>query len=173
MAEETRSTSSGGDLFRREALEHRARQKGPGDVVRVAAPWVTVAFYSLLVLFAAAVVAGTVVEIDRYAQGITANSPDGRLVVLLPATQAPDVPEGARVEIGAATGEVVSADGTVLTQIQVWNRFGVEVQVPSVVAVTTVEGVSGGGSARVLIERQPVIVALIPGLQSLFGDSDA
>ncbi len=159
-------------LFRREALEHRARQRGPGDVVRVAPGWTTGAFYLLLLLFAAAVVAGVLVEIDRYAMGPTALDGQGRVLVLLPAALAPHVPRGRPVELGGRTARVVSSTETVLEPSEVEARYRVEVTAPSVAVLTSAEGSTGDAVARVLVEREPVLVSLIPGLDALLGNED-
>ena len=170
MADQQTSRSEG--LFRPEALEHRARQRGPGDVIRVAPWWATAAFYGLLALFLAGFVAGLVIEIDRYAAGPTATDDEGRLVVLLPAGLAPDVAPGRPVEIGRITAEVVSFEDPVLYPPDVAERFGIQVAGPSVAVVTSSDD-DGGGIARVFIEREPAIVALIPGLKAIFGSEDA
>jgi len=44
-------------LFREEALDYVARQSGPGDVVRVSAPWMDAAYWIFLVLVAVGVIA--------------------------------------------------------------------------------------------------------------------
>lgn len=64
MSTEQRPEGEPSGIFRPEALEHRARQRGPGDVVRVAPRWVGVAFYLLIGLFVVAVIAGLTIEID-------------------------------------------------------------------------------------------------------------
>ncbi len=159
-------------IFRPEALRHHARTRGPGDVIRVAPRWTSAAFYVLIGLFAAALVASILIDIDRYAPGTTAVDDRGRLVVLLPAALAPEVPVGRPVDLGDGRAEVVASDGTVLSPGEVGELFNVDVAAPSVVVVTSAEGTEPGGVARVLIEREPIVVALIPGLDALFGDDD-
>lgn len=173
MTADPQSPGRPADLFRAEALEHRARLRGPGDVVRVAPRWTTVAFYALVGLFGAALVAGLTVEIDRYARGTSAVDDAGRLVVLVPAAVAPDVARGRPVHLSTGTARVVEAGETVLSPAEVGRRFGVDVAVPSVAVVTSSDAEAGGGTARVLIDRDPLIVALIPGLKALFGDERA
>jgi len=157
-------------IFRPEALEHRDRQETAGSVVRLAPRWTTAAFYALVVLFVAGVVAASMMEIDRFATGTTAVDGD-RVVVLLPASLAPDVSAGNRVELGGDVARVQSFGNEVLYPADVRERYGVEVAVPSVAVVTTAE--AGGTTveaARVLVESDPVLVALIPGLEAIFGD---
>lgn len=173
MPTDPQPTTQEPSLFRREALEHRARQRGPGEVVRVAPRWTTTAFYALIVVFVAALVAGATIEIDRFARGTAATDERGRVVILVPAAQGPDVPRGAYVQIGDDDAEVVATEDEVLYPTEVRERFGVDVVAPSVVVVTSGQASATGGVARVKIEREPVIVALVPGLKSLFGTEDA
>lgn len=161
-------------IFRPEALEHRASQRGPGDVVRVAPRWTSWAFYGLIALFVSSLVAASLIEIDRYATGTTTTDPQGRVVVLLPASLAADVAQGRPVDLGAETARVVSTGNRVLYPTDVRRIYGLDVSVPSVEVVTSAGGSdSTPGSARVLVESSPVIVALVPGLKALFGDEDA
>jgi DNA-binding transcriptional LysR family regulator len=156
-------------IFRPEALEHRDRQQTAGSVVRLAPRWTTGAFYALVILFLAGVVAASVIEIDRFATGTTAVE-GGRVVVLLPASLAPDVSAGNRVELGAEVAQVDSFGNEVLYPPDVRARYGVEVAVPSVAVVTTAAAAGTPvETARVLVESDPVLVALIPGLEAIFG----
>lgn len=161
-------------MFRSEALRHRARMRGPGEVVRIAPTWTSWAFYALLGLVAATLVAGSLIEIDRYATGITATDHEGRLIVLVPATVASQVAPGRPVELGRTTAEVVSSDGAVLSPSEVKERYGVDVAVSSVALMTSgTEAGAALGPARVLVGSEPVILALIPGLDALLGGDDA
>jgi hypothetical protein len=75
------------------------------------------------------------------------------------------------VELGAELARVESFGNEVLYPPDVRERYGVEVAVPSVAVVTT--AAAGGPiveAARVLVESDPVLVALIPGLEAIFGD---
>ena len=169
MAADPQPTTQPEGLFRPEAVAHRARKRGEGDVIRVAPRWTSVAFYGLVALFVAAVVAGLVIEVDRSAQGPTVVDDEGRLVVLLPAALAPDVDPGSPVAVGGSDAEVLSSGDEVLYPEDVRARFGVDVAAPSVVVVTSAP-TDAIGVARVLIEREPALVALIPGLKAIFGD---
>ncbi len=53
-----------GDLFREEALEHHARHRGPGDVLRLAPRWANRLYWLLLVLVAVGLAATWFVRID-------------------------------------------------------------------------------------------------------------
>jgi hypothetical protein len=44
-------------LFREEALDYVARQSGPGEVVRVSAPWMDAAYWAFLALVVAGAIA--------------------------------------------------------------------------------------------------------------------
>ena len=158
-------------IFRPEALEHRARQRGPGDVIRVAPRWVGIAFYLLVGLFVVALVVGLSIEIDRYARGQTASDARGRVVVLVPAALAPEVAPGSRVEIGDDRAEVISVGERILYPPEIRETYGLEVLAPSIAVVTSAQAASApSGTARVLIEREPALIALVPGLAALFGD---
>jgi hypothetical protein len=61
-------------LFREEALEYRARQRGPGGLVRLSARWLEWAYWGLMVLIAAGLGASLLVRVG----------PDPLLVVLVP-----------------------------------------------------------------------------------------
>lgn len=50
-------------LFREEAVEYQARQRGPGELVRLSAAWLEWAYWGLLALVAAGLVAGLVVRV--------------------------------------------------------------------------------------------------------------
>lgn len=160
-------------VFRAEALAHRNRSERPGDVIRLSPSWTNWAFYLIICLFIAGLVAASFIRIDRFAPGATAVE-RGRTVVLVPAVLAPDIAIGNLVEIGSESGEVVSFEGTVLYPPEVKRRFGVDVAVPSVVVVTSASADRvAAGTARVLVESRPILVALVPGLSALFGGDDA
>lgn len=156
-------------IFRREALEQRGRRRAEGNVVRVAPRWTTGAFYLLLALVAVGITAASVVRVDRYASGPTAVD-DGRVIVLLPASLAPHVDVGRPVDLNGASERVVAFREDIVYPAEARERYGVEVSVPSVAVVTSaVASSSGDGAGRVLVESEPAIVALIPGLDALFG----
>lgn len=158
-------------VFRSEAIGARDRRSGPGDVLRVAPGWTTWGFYALLVLVAAAIVAASVVKIDRYARGPTAIAGDGQVVVLLPVTFAPNVAEGSRVHLDDATAEVVRTSDVVLSPSQVRQRYSVDVTTPSVTVATSATDTEPGSVARVLVRSGSLIVQFVPGLESLLGRS--
>ena len=158
--------------FRTEAIAHRGRRQGPGELIRLSPGWTNWVFASIIALFVVGVVTASVVEIDRFARGPAVADGAGRVVVLVPAALAPDVAEGNLVELGNEKARVVSFEDLVLYPSEVLERFGVDVSVPSVVVVTSARAEGDAGSARVLIESEPLIVALVPGLSALFGDAD-
>lgn len=157
-------------IFRPEALEHRRRPEEAGDLVKLGPRWTTGAFWLLLILFAAGLVAATQIRIDRYATGATA-SKDGRVVVLLPAALAPEVAPGRPVDLGRTTAEVVSS-GEVLDPSEINDRYGIEAAAPSIPLITSAPAGDERGSARVLVESENLLVALVPGLKVLSGSND-
>jgi hypothetical protein len=50
-------------LFREEAVEYQARQRGPGELVRLSAAWLDWSYRGFLALVAAGLVAGLVVRV--------------------------------------------------------------------------------------------------------------
>jgi hypothetical protein len=161
-------------IFRSEALEHRERGEAQGRVARIGPRWTGWAFWALLVLVTVGVIAATQIHLDRYARGPTATDAAGRVVVLVPAALAPDVTPGRPVDLGSSSAKVVSSTQSVLYPPEIESRYGIEVAVPSIAVVTSATATEGtSGSGRVLVESEPVIVALVPGLEALFGDDGA
>jgi hypothetical protein len=50
-------------LFREEAVDHQARQRGPGEPLRLATAWLEWSFWGLLALVAAGMVAGFAIRV--------------------------------------------------------------------------------------------------------------
>ena len=50
-------------LFREEAVEYQARQRGPGELVRLSSAWMDWSYWGLLALVAGGIVAGLVVRV--------------------------------------------------------------------------------------------------------------
>jgi hypothetical protein len=166
--------TTGSDIFRTEALEHKQRPEEHGGLVRLGPQWTTWAFWGLLALVAVGLIAAAQVHIDRFARGATASDDKGRVVVLVPAALAPEVAAGRPVDLGTTKATVVSSGRSVLYPAEVKDRYGIDVAVPSVPVVTSATaGGDTAGTARVLVESEPLIVALVPGLKALFGDDDA
>jgi hypothetical protein len=162
-----------GSIFRPEAVAHSRRQSGPGDVLRAAPRWTSWFFYVLLGLVLAALVASSLITVDRYARGPVAVDQEGRVVVLLPVSAAPRITAGNRVEVGGRTAEVVSARDSVLDPSEVENRYSIEVAVPSVAVITSSSEAEVGEVARVLVQSDPAIIQFVPGLDRLFGGDGA
>lgn len=157
-------------LFRAEALEHQRQAQGPGAPLRIAPSWINWAFYGLIALLIASITAGSIIRVERYANGIPASDSEGRVVVLIPAALASEVAAGNPVEIGGASTEVISSGNSVLYPPEARRRYDVSTTTPSLV-VTTAARTQGATaeSARVLLGSDPAIVALIPGLKGLLG----
>ena len=165
--------SDGSPLFRPEALEHRARAQTEGDVVRWGPRWTGWAFWLLLALVVVAVVAGSTIRIPRYAGGPTIQSPDGRLAIVVPEALAGEIAPGDRVELGNTSAEVTSLSARPLDPAEIERRTALKVGTPSVIVATSAAGnTPDPGLGRVRVGTDPVIVALIPGLGSLFGAAD-
>src|SRR5688572_5634301 len=143
-------------MFRAEAVQDRGRLQAHGDIARIGPTWTTWAFWGLLGAVVVAVVVASTVEIARYAPGTVAADDQGRVVVLVPALLAPEIQPGDRADLPGGEAEVVATSDTALSQDEVRDRYGVEVAVPSV-AVTTSGSGGSGGTARILVETEPVI----------------
>jgi len=91
------------DLFRREALEYRIRQRGPGPVLRIGTPWVRWLYWLVLALAAAGLTLSLVVPVERTASGPALIDPrEGTFVAVLPAVAGSDLPgdRPLRLEVG-------------------------------------------------------------------------
>ena len=160
-------------MFRPEALEHRAKTQVAGDVVRAGPRWAERAFWLLLALVVAALVAGTLIRIDRYVTAPSTVGAYGRVRLLVPATAARSLEPGSTVDVGGTRAEVRSISPQELDPAQVKERFGLDVAVPSVAVTTTLTGGNAAvGTGRVSTGSQPVITALVPGLDALLGGDD-
>jgi hypothetical protein len=95
------------DLFRREALEYSSRQRGPGAVLQVGAPWLRWLYGVVLVLMVAGAVLSFVVRIEQTTSGPALLDPEARtFVAVLPAAAGSDLSTGrpVRLEIDGPTG---------------------------------------------------------------------
>lgn len=160
-------------IFRPEALEHRTRGPRQGGVIRLAPRWTGWAFWALIALVVTALGVASQIEIERYASGTTTVDRHGQIVVLVPAALAPQVAPGRLVDLGTSTAEVVSSGDTILYPAEMKERYGIDVAVPSVALVTSATAADETDeAARVLVESEPLIVALVPGLKALVGAGD-
>jgi hypothetical protein len=83
------------DLFRREALEFRSRQQGPGAVLRATAAWVRWLYWIVLVLLVAGLALMFFVRMDRSTSGPALVNPQTRtFVAVLPAVANSDLQSG-------------------------------------------------------------------------------
>jgi hypothetical protein len=102
-------------LFRREALEFRARnQAATVGVVRLGARWLRLSYGVTLLLVVLAVAVGFVVRTDETATGpAVVNTRTGTFAALLPAAISGDLPSARRLSLQ------VAASGTTLTAVRV------------------------------------------------------
>lgn len=165
-------------LFRQEALEHQRRRAAPADLVRLAS-WPKKGFWVVLLCIVAVVVAASVARVERVALAL-ALVEDGKITALLPEGQ------GAPPETGSRAAFLAGDRGReVDVRIE-----SVEVSVPADEAREAFPGLAlaingpvtilrtGGvdtsddfGQLRVKTGSEPVIVAFVPGLRELFGES--
>ena len=105
--EKKRGQTSGGEIFRQEAIAHMVRRGHEGDVVRVNPAWVSGAYWIVLLVLLAGGVFGYFVHIHQYSEGPSVVRVTGR-------------------------SEVISYDGGTVTSVEVVN--GQEVKAGQVLA---------------------------------------
>lgn len=165
-------TEGTGTLFRTEALEEQARSSEPAGLVALDPGWASWAFYGLVIGVLALITAASIIRIERTVTGLAAQDPSGRVIIVVPASNAVDIVPGDRV-IGLQA-VVDDVGDRILSPSQVRDRYGIDVTVASV-AVAATSGAPQAPSGPVTIDTgaERLIVALIPGLQALFGEERA
>ena len=167
-------------LFRQEAVEFQKRRASPADLVRLSLTWPKTGFWLVLLCIVALVVAASVTRVERVALALALVEDDGTVTALLPEGQ------GAAPETGSAAA-YLPANGGREVDVRVES---VEESVPADEAreqfpglalaiagpVTILRASAAGepgdfGQLRVRTGSEPVIVAFVPGLRELFGES--
>ncbi|HZC29564.1 MAG TPA: hypothetical protein VE269_07460 [Gaiellaceae bacterium] len=88
------------NIFREEALAELRSRGGPGDVLRVAPPWLVLSFALLLVLVAAGAAALFAIHVREDAHGTALLGSDGRSIrVVLPLAFRGDVRRGTTMHL--------------------------------------------------------------------------
>ncbi|MFN0246888.1 MAG: biotin/lipoyl-binding protein, partial [Kofleriaceae bacterium] len=80
--ERRRGETSGGEIFRQEAIAHMVKRGHEGDVVRVNPAWVSGAYWIVLLVLVAASVFGYFVHIHQYSQGPSVVRVTGRSEII-------------------------------------------------------------------------------------------
>jgi hypothetical protein len=165
-------------LFRQEALESQRRRSAPADLVRLAS-WPKKAFWVVLLCVAAIVVAASVARVERVALAL-ALVEDGAVTALLPEGQGAPPEEGTDAAYLPADGgrevevRVEAVEASVPAE-EARERFpGLALAINGPVTVLRTSDVGAGedfGQLRVRTGSEPVIVAFVPGLRELFGES--
>jgi hypothetical protein len=99
-------------LFRREALDFKAGQLGPGDILRIDPPWSRWSYWIVLALVVAGVVVAITVRTSNTTSGPTLiNVREGTFAALLPEAASPDVHRGqvVRLKLPGATPPALAA----------------------------------------------------------------
>jgi hypothetical protein len=99
-------------LFRREALDFKAGELGPGDVLRIDPPWSRWSYWVVLALVVAGVVVTITVHTSKTTSGPTSiNVRERTFAALVPDAASPDLHRGQviRLELPGATGPAVAA----------------------------------------------------------------
>lgn len=135
--------------------------------------WTGWAFYGLVAMLIALLACVSLIRIERSTLAVPAEG-GGVIVGIVPASRSAGIAHGDVVRTGSSTASVLSVSDRVLSPAEVAERFGVEVDLPSI-AVTTSASVEAlqRRSLEIVSESEPAIVALIPGLSNLLGGGDA
>jgi len=99
-------------LFRREALDFKAGQMGPGDVLRIDPPWSRWSYWIVLALVVAGLVVTTTVRTSKTTSGPTLiNVRERTFATLVPDAASPDLHRGQLVQLKlpGATGPALAA----------------------------------------------------------------
>ncbi|MFN2587054.1 MAG: hypothetical protein ABR613_02890 [Actinomycetota bacterium] len=165
-------------LFRQEALEYQRRRAAPADLVRLSS-WPRKAFWVVLLCVAGLVVAACVAKVERVGLAL-ALVEDGAVTALLPEGQGAPPEEGSDAAYVPAAGggeidvQVESVEASVPAE-EARDRFpGVALAIDGPVTILRTTPVDAGGDfgqLRVRTGSEPVIVAFVPGLREIFGDS--
>jgi hypothetical protein len=167
-------------LFRQEAIDYQRRRASPADLVRLSLTWPKTGFWLVLLCVVAVVVTASVAKVERVALALAMVEDDGAVTALLSEGQ------GAAPETGSGAA-YLPADGGREIDVRVET---VEEDVPAdeareqfpglalaitgpvtIVRTSPVEGAEEFGQLRVRTGSESVIVAFVPGLRELFGDS--
>jgi hypothetical protein len=93
-------------LFRREALDFKAGQLGPGDVLRIDPPWSRWSYWVVLALVVAGVVVTTTVHTSKTTSGPTLiNVRERTFAAVVPDAASPDLHRGQTVRLELPGGK--------------------------------------------------------------------
>lgn len=142
-------------LFRREAIEHRAKARAAGRVLAWRDRLAARAFIVLLTAVVASAAASYVLRVEESTSGTATRGATGDLVLLLPIGVARRLAVGQPVRIGAATTRI-SALAAPRTVDDVTYAVA---HAPSPVGPVTVPA-----TVRVVLARHRLAIAIVPAL---------
>lgn len=167
-------------LFREEAVEYQKKKGSAADLVRLSASWAKAGFWLVLVAVVAIVAVASIVRVELVALASAMVEGDGTVVALLPSGQGTAPLEGSVARYLPTDGtrqrevRLVSVDENVPAD-EARERFpalALAITGPvTVVRASEIEAASGIGALRVKTGSEPMIVAFVPGLRELFGES--
>ena len=175
-------------IFRREALEHHQRGRGPGELIRLSPLWTTWAFLALLAMFAVLVASSLVITLDEDVEAAAMIDLDqGTVVALFPATYSDDLEAGGEMTLTspAMRGPVVLTIEAVGSPVAPGSRNGL----PAFAAPLAASQAQAGVPVRARLEQSDpdpedgvvvaatavihvqdrLLFAVIPGLKNLVG----
>lgn len=167
-------------LFRQEAVEHQKKKATAADLVRLSVGWAKAGFWLVLVAVVAIVVTASIVRVERVALALAMVQDDGTVTALMASGQ------GA-APVDGSTAVFLPGEGNDEREVRIES---VEESVPAdeareqfpalslaiggpvtVIRTSELRDISGIGRLRMKTGSEPVIVAFVPGLRELFGDS--
>jgi hypothetical protein len=89
------------------------------------------------------------------------------VVVIVPSALTGEVPANTPVRIGNEEANVISGGSRVLEPTEVQRIYGEDVSTPSFALVTDADSEASNAT---ITSSDPLLVALIPGLDAIFGD---
>lgn len=167
-------------LFRQEAVDYQKRRASPADLVRLSLTWPKTGFWLVLACVVAIVAAASVARVERVALAPAMVEDDGAVTALLPEGLGAPPEEGSAAAYLTADGgtehdvEIAEVEESVPAD-EARERFpGLALAVTGPVTVlrtTPLDVPEDFGQLRVKTGSEPVIVAFVPGLRELFGES--
>lgn len=168
-------------LFRQEAVDYQKKRATAADLVRLSVGWAKAGFWLVLAAVIAIVAAASVARVERVAVALGMVEADASVTALMPAGQGPAPVDGSTATYLPADGGAEQRVGVVSVEEEVpadeaRERFpGLSLAIagPVTVVRTTELGSDGSefGQLRVKTGSEPVIVAFVPGLRELLGES--
>ena len=152
-------------LFREEAVEHIRRERGGGDVVRIAPRWTSIAVWALGAIALAGLVAASLIQVDQV-RLVPAVADTGSRVVraVVPEGTGVAVRPGLRAQFSLTeTGDRVDVR---ITRVGAPQGVGSGPRAIPVLARADAPSAGGAGVLELKVGQRPLIAQIIPGSSS-------